>query len=75
MIKSFTNMMLLICLLSSIHANSQDTTKVENSSGKLIEFLSAESYNIKKQDSMDFLILVGHVKVNKALLYYLETVS
>jgi lipopolysaccharide export system protein LptA len=58
-------MMLLICLLSSIHANSQDTTKIGNSSGKLIEFLSAESYNIKKQDSMDYLILVGHVKVKQ----------
>ncbi len=55
----------LICMLSSMHSFSQDTTQTTNSSGKLIEFLSAETYNIKKQDSMDFLILVGHVKVKQ----------
>ncbi len=39
--------------------------------GKLIEFLSAEVYNVKKMDSMDYLILVGHVKIRqgKTLLY------
>ena len=48
----------------SIHALSQDTTATKNT-GKLIEFLSAESYNIKKIDSVDFLILVGHVKIKQ----------
>lgn len=49
----------------SFHAIGQDsTTKVKNT-GKLIEFLSAESYNIKKVDSQDFLILVGHVKIKQ----------
>jgi lipopolysaccharide assembly outer membrane protein LptD (OstA) len=49
----------------SFQANSQDsTTKVKNT-GKLIEFLSSESYNIKKIDSQDFLILVGHVKIKQ----------
>jgi len=52
-------------ILVSIHANSQDSTKVVKSSGKLIEFLSAESYNIKKQDSVDYLILVGNVKIKQ----------
>ncbi len=44
---------------------------VVDSNSKLIEFLSAESYNVKKMDSMDFLILVGHVKIRqgKTLLY------
>ena len=37
-------------ILLSFHANSQDTTSVVKNSGKLIEFLSAESYNIKKID-------------------------
>ena len=39
--------------------------------GKLIEFLSAESYNVKKMDSMDFLVFVGHVKIRqgKTLLF------
>jgi len=32
---------------------------------KLIEFLSAEVYNVKKMDSMDYLILVGHVKIRQ----------
>ena len=31
--------------------------------GKIIEFLSAETYTIKKMDSMDFLVFVGHVKI------------
>ena len=52
-------------LFFSFQANSQDTTTAK-SAGKLIEFLSAESYTIKKQDSQDFLILVGHVKVRQA---------
>ena len=41
------------------------------SGSKLIEFLSAEVYNVKKMDSMDYLILVGHVKIRqgKTLLY------
>ena len=39
--------------------------------GKIIEFLSAETYSIKKIDSMDFLVFVGHVKIRqgKTLLY------
>ena len=54
-------------MLLTLHANSQDTSSVKPNApaGKLIEFLSAESYNIKKQDSLDFLILVGHVKVKQ----------
>ncbi|MFM7719606.1 MAG: hypothetical protein ACKO52_00465, partial [Sediminibacterium sp.] len=56
---------ILFCfgIILSSQANSQDTTSSVKNTGKLIEFLSAESYNIKKQDSHDFLILVGHVKV------------
>jgi len=52
-------------VLFAFQANSQDTS-ANNNTGKLIEFLSAESYTIKKQDSQDFLILVGHVKVRQA---------
>jgi lipopolysaccharide export system protein LptA len=59
---------ILLCfgIVLSSQANSQDTTASVKNTGKLIEFLSAESYNIKKQDSQDFLILVGHVKVKQA---------
>jgi len=55
----------------SFQAKSQDSTTVIKNTGKLIEFLSAESYNIKKLDSQDFLILVGHVKIKQGntLLY------
>ena len=56
-----------------LSTQAQDTVKTTSTapSGKLIEFLSAASYNIKKQDSMDFLILVGHVKIKqgKTLLF------
>lgn len=65
MIKSRAYIVLFGILLLTFHAKSQDTTAIANNTGKLIEFLSAESYNIKKQDSFDFLILVGHVKVRQ----------
>ena len=63
--------LLAFSLLPIQAQTSQDTTAVDSNS-KLIEFLSAESYNIKKIDSsMDFLILVGHVKIKqgKTLLF------
>lgn len=69
--KFVPNIILCLGILLSFHAVGQDsTTKVKNT-GKLIEFLSAESYNIKKIDSQDFLILVGHVKIKqgKTLLF------
>ena len=71
MIKFSTYIFLCFSLIIQLQAKSQDTTKATNTSGKLIEFLSAETYNIKKQDSMDYLILVGHVKVKQGttLLY------
>jgi lipopolysaccharide export system protein LptA len=65
MTKFFINIVLCFGMFITLHAHGQDTTAVANNGGKLIEFLSAESYNIKKQDSMDFLILVGHVKVRQ----------
>lgn len=51
--------------------NNLPATPLVDSNSKLIEFLSAESYNVKKVDSIDYLILVGHVKIRqgKTLLY------
>jgi len=51
--------------------NNLPAPPIVDSNSKLIEFLSAESYNVKKMDSMDYLILVGHVKIRqgKTLLY------
>ena len=53
-----------------------DTLSVSNGAtvengGKLIEFLSAETYNVKKMDSMDFVVFVGHVQIRqgKTLLF------
>jgi len=69
MIKISTYIFLCCSLLIQLQANSQDSTKATNTSGKLIEFLSAETYNIKKQDSMDFLVLVGHVKVKQGTTF------
>lgn len=65
-----------ICLFAFLHSNAQykfggtNATQIDSAS-KLIEFLSAETYNVKKMDSMDFLILVGHVNIKqgKTLLY------
>jgi lipopolysaccharide export system protein LptA len=56
--------------------NQTDTTSLPHGAtaengGKLIEFLSAETYNVKKSDSMDFIIFVGHVQIRqgKTLLF------
>jgi lipopolysaccharide export system protein LptA len=51
--------------------NNTSAPPMVDSNSKLIEFLSAESYNLKKMDSMEYLILVGHVKIRQgtALLY------
>ena len=65
MIKYLRYIIFCCSIIVSFNATSQDTSTVAKNTGKLIEFLSAESYNIKKQDSMDFLILVGHVKVRQ----------
>jgi lipopolysaccharide export system protein LptA len=67
---------ILITLLCSWHSLSAQTplggtNAPIDSNTKLIEFLSAETYNVKKMDSMDYLILVGHVKIKqgKTLLF------
>ena len=73
--KHISYIFILLCII--LNANAQIDTKLggtnapKDSSSKLIEFLSAETYNVKKQDSMDFLILVGHVKIKqgKTLLF------
>jgi len=69
--KFCTYIILFFGVFISFQANSQDSTNVVKNTGKLIEFLSSESYNIKKLDSQDFLILVGHVKIKQGntLLY------
>ena len=69
--KFCTYIILFFGVFISFQANSQDSTTVVKNTGKLIEFLSSESYNIKKLDSQDFLILVGHVKIKQGntLLY------
>ena len=61
------------CLSFKLNAQNQlgGTNAPIDSNTKLIEFLSAETYNVKKKDSMDYLILVGHVKIKqgKTLLF------
>jgi lipopolysaccharide assembly outer membrane protein LptD (OstA) len=61
---------ILFLLLVSFTTQAQNPPIVDSNS-KLIEFLSAESYNVKKIDSVDYLILVGNVKIRqgKTLLY------
>ena len=64
---------LVCCIAFKSKAQNQlgGTNAPIDSNTKLIEFLSAETYNVKKKDSMDFLILVGHVKIRqgKTLLF------
>ena len=63
--KFLPNIILCLGILMSFHAVGQDSTSKVKNTSKLIEFLSAESYNIKKIDSQDFLILVGHVQIKQ----------
>ncbi len=58
---------LFLCSLQKSNAQAVlgGTNAPIDSNTKLIEFLSAETYNVKKKDSMDFLILVGHVKIRQ----------
>jgi len=63
--KFVPNIILCFGILIAFNAVSQDSTNTVKNTGKLIEFLSAESYNIKKIDSQDFLIFVGHVKIKQ----------
>ena len=66
-------LLLLCCFSYQSKAQTQlgGTNAPIDSNTKLIEFLSAETYNVKKKDSMDYLILVGHVKIKqgKTLLF------
>jgi len=61
----------LIIGQTTLVQNNLPAPPLVDSNSKLIEFLSAESYNVKKVDSIDYLILVGHVKIRqgKTLLY------
>ena len=56
---------------SSLFAQQTAPTPIVDSSSKLIEFLSAASYNVKKIDSTNYVILVGDVKIRqgKTLLF------
>jgi lipopolysaccharide export system protein LptA len=56
---------------STLYAQQVTNSNPVDSNSKLIEFLSAESYNVKKIDSTNYVILVGNVKIRqgKTLLY------
>lgn len=55
----------------NLNAQAATSPVVVDSNSKLIEFLSAATYNVKKIDSTNFVILVGNVKIRqgKTLLY------
>ena len=69
MTKPFLIISFLLPLL--IQVNAQNVSQIDSSKGKLIEFLSAETYTVKKIDSINYLVLVGNVKVRQGstLLY------
>lgn len=63
---------LIFFCASLLSLNAQTTTPVvADSNATLIEFLSAATYNVKKIDSTNFVILVGNVKIRqgKTLLF------
>lgn len=64
---------LVFVCASIIHLAAQNTssTVAVDSNATLIEFLSAATYNVKKVDSINFVILVGNVKIKqgKTLMY------
>ena len=55
----------------NLNAQAATSPVVVDSNSKLIEFLSAATYNVKKIDSTNFVILVGNVKIRqgKTLLF------
>jgi len=56
-----------LCLqqLSAQNIQTPPAAAKADSSSKIIEFLSAQIYNVKKMDSVNYLILVGHVKLRQ----------
>ena len=64
--------LILVCV-SIFHGQAQNTSTpvAVDSNSKLIEFLSAATYNVKKVDSTNFVILVGNVQIRqgKTLMY------
>lgn len=67
----YLSLILLCIFLQPLNAQISTTPVAVDSNSKLIEFLSAASYNVKKIDSTNFVILVGNVKIRqgKTLLY------
>lgn len=67
----YLSLILLCIFLQTLNAQISTTPVAVDSNSKLIEFLSAASYNVKKIDSTNFVILVGNVKIRqgKTLLY------
>jgi lipopolysaccharide assembly outer membrane protein LptD (OstA) len=71
------NLFILILVFSVQNLYAQNNPAATNnpvpidSTGKLIEFLAAKTYNVKKTDSINYLILSGDVKIRqgKTLLY------
>jgi lipopolysaccharide export system protein LptA len=71
------NLFILILVFSVQNLYAQNNPAASNnpvpidSTGKLIEFLAAKTYNVKKTDSINYLILSGDVKIRqgKTLLY------
>ena len=64
---------IIIFCASVLNAQAQNTTNpvLVDSNATLIEFLSAASYNVKKVDSINYVILVGNVQIRqgKTLMY------
>ena len=67
----YLSLILLCNSLQPLNAQVNATPVTVDSNSKLIEFLSAATYNVKKIDSTNFVKLVGNVKIRqgKTLMY------
>ena len=63
--------MIACASILNVQAQNTSTPVLVDSNSKLIEFLSAASYNVKKIDSTNYVILVGNVQIRqgKTLMY------
>jgi len=69
--KLYWTLMIACASILNVQAQNTSTPVLVDSNSKLIEFLSAASYNVKKVDSTNYVILVGNVQIRqgKTLMY------
>jgi lipopolysaccharide assembly outer membrane protein LptD (OstA) len=69
--KIYLALVFICASIINLTAQNSSSTLALDSNATLIEFLSPATYNVKKVDSINFVILVGNVKIKqgKTLMY------